>query len=146
MTPAKMSVLRHYGALCAFFLAALVSQAQQTPARPNPPPPDSSSSSSSSAQAQQAAEQYNPLPAEKDVEVAGYYIRKGDPDASIPRLEEAIKLKPDYAKPRLMLAQIYEKKRDNENAVKYYKEYLQVLPHAPDAKKVQEKIAKLSAQ
>lgn len=71
-------------------------------------------------------------------------MRKGDPDASIPRLEEAIKLKPDYAKPRLMLGEIYEKKGDKDNALKYYREYLQVYPHAPDAKKVEGKIAKLS--
>ena len=87
---------------------------------------------------------YNPLPAEKDVEVATFYMRKGDPDAAIPRLEDAIQLKPDYAKPRAMLAQIYEKKGEKDNALKYYREYLKVYPHAPDAKKIQEKIAKLS--
>jgi TolA-binding protein len=43
-----------------------------------------------------------------------------------------------------MLAEIYEKKGDRESALKYYRQYLQVFPHAPDAKKVQEKIARLS--
>jgi Tfp pilus assembly protein PilF len=84
------------------------------------------------------------LPAEKDVEVATFYMHKGDADAAIPRLEEAIQLNPRLAKPRQMLGEIYEKKGDNETAVKYYKEYLQVYPHAPDAKKVQGKIDKLS--
>ncbi len=73
-------------------------------------------------------------------------MRKGDPDASIPRLEEAIRLRPNYAKPRLMLAEIYEKKDDKENALKYYRDYLRVYPQAPDAKKIQKKIAKLSQQ
>ena len=47
---------------------------------------------------------------------------------------------------KMMRAQIYEKKGDKANAVKYYKEYLQVYPHAPDAKKVQAKIEKLTAR
>jgi len=114
---------------------------------------DSSSSSSSSAsgaaqELQQADQQknYNPLPAEQDVDVGTFYMHKGDLDAAIARFQDAIQLKENYAKPRLLLAQIYEKKHDNVNAVKYYKEYLQVYPHAPDAKKVQEKIEKLSGR
>lgn len=130
---------------CGVAIATQQGPASSQPAQPAQPTGDSSSRSSSSSGAPAAqTEQYNPLPAEKDVEVATFYMRKGDPDASIPRLEEAIKLKPDYAKPRLMLGEIYEKKGDKDNAVKYYREYLQVYPHAPDAKKVQGKIAKLS--
>jgi len=87
---------------------------------------------------------YDPLPAEKDVEVATYYLHKGDPDAAIPRLEEAIELQPKVAKPRLLLAEAYEKKKDPSSAIKYYREYLQVFPAAPDAKKIQKKIEDLS--
>ena len=43
-----------------------------------------------------------------------------------------------------MLAEIYEKKGEKDNAAKYYQDYLKVFPHAPDAKKVQAKIDKLS--
>jgi Tfp pilus assembly protein PilF len=78
------------------------------------------------------------------VEVATYYLHKGDPDAAIPRLEEAIELQPKVAKPRLLLAEAYEKKKDPSSAIKYYKEYLQVFPTAPDAKKVQKRIEDLS--
>ena len=113
---------------------------------------DSSSSSSSSAagaaqELQQADTQpkYDPLPAEKDVDVGMFYMHKGDVDAAIARFQDAIQLRDNYAKPRMLLAQIYEKKHDNVNAVKYYRDYLKVYPHAPDAKKVQEKIEKLSA-
>ena len=109
----------------------------------------SSSSSSSTAAIKQPPKElpkYNPLPAEQDVEVGTYYLHKGDADAAIGRFEDAIQLKADYAKPRMLLAQIYEKKGDKANAVKYYKEYLQVYPHAPDAKKVQAKIEKLTTR
>jgi tetratricopeptide (TPR) repeat protein len=131
------------------FLSPFARAAQQQPAAPGqpaqPPQPDASSSSSSAATpSAQGATQYNPLPAENDIEVATFYMKKGDPDAAIPRLQEAIQLMPNLAKPRLLLGEIYEKKGDKQTAVKYYREYLQVFPHAPDAKKVQEKIAKLS--
>jgi tetratricopeptide (TPR) repeat protein len=108
---------------------------------------DSSSSSSSAVQELEQPDQgqkYDPLPAEKDVEVGAFYMHKGDYDAAISRFEDAIQLKTDYAKPRLLLAQTYEKKHDKINAAKYYKEYLAVYPHAPDAKKIQEKIEKLT--
>jgi len=80
------------------------------------------------------------------MEVAQYYLHKGDPDAAIPRLEEAISERPNLAKPRLMLAEIYEKRGDVPDAVKYYKEYLKVFPSAPDAKKIERKIEKLTNQ
>lgn len=143
--------IRILAAALALFILAAMTHAQQAPP-PNQPTPDSSSnkpqnsSGADTGPAQADAPQYNPYRAQNDVDVATYYMRKGDPDASIPRLEEAIQLQPNFAKPRLMLAEIYEKKRDNEKALQYYKEYLQVFPHAPDAKKVQAKIAKLSAQ
>jgi len=126
-------------------------QSDQKPSDQKPGDKDSgqwsSSSSSSTAAIKQPPQElpkYNPLPAEQDVEVGTYYMHKGDADAAIGRFEDAIQLKADYAKPRMLLAQIYEKKGDKANAVKYYKEYLQVYPHAPDAKKVQAKIEKLT--
>jgi tetratricopeptide (TPR) repeat protein len=82
--------------------------------------------------------------AEKDLDVASFYMRKGDPDGAIPRLKEAIELKPNWGEPRLLLAKAYEKKHDNSDAVKCYQGYLQVFPKAPDAEKIRKKIEKLS--
>src|SRR5580704_12682050 len=102
---------------------------------------ESSSSSSSSAAADELKQadtgaKYDPLPAEQDVEVGTFYMHKGDMDAAIARFEDAIKLKSNFAKPRLLLAEIFEKKGDKATAAKYYKEYLEVYPHAPDAEKI----------
>ena len=88
---------------------------------------------------------WDPFHAQQDVEVGEFYLHKGDLDAAITRFEDAVKLRANFAKPRLLLAETYEKKGDKEEAVRYYKEYLQVLPVAPDAKKVKEKIEKLSS-
>jgi len=75
--------------------------------------------------------------------VASYYMRKGDMNAAIPRLQEAVQLKPHYAKARLMLAEAYEKDRDKDSALKTYQDYLKVFPNASDAKKIEKKIEKL---
>jgi tetratricopeptide (TPR) repeat protein len=87
---------------------------------------------------------WDPFHAQQDIDVGMFYLHKGDIDAAIIRFEDAVRLRANFAKPRLLLAECYEKKNDPSEAVRYYKEYLQVLPNAPDAKKVREKIDKLS--
>lgn len=112
--------------------------------------PDSPPSSSSSKPTQkQPAEQkeiatFDPPNAEKDVDVASYYMRKGDMNAAIPRLQEAVQLNPHYAKARLLLGEAYERDHDKDSAVKTYQDYLKAFPNASDAKKIQKKIEKLS--
>ncbi|MFZ3200562.1 MAG: tetratricopeptide repeat protein [Candidatus Acidiferrales bacterium] len=119
---------------------------QQPPGqKPSSGESSSSSSSSSSQPPQQSQPNYDPFHAQQDVEVGTFYMHKGDVDAAIPRFEDAIRLRPDFAKPRLLLAEVYEKKHENETAVKYLKEYLQVDPKAPDADKIRKKIESLSA-
>ena len=108
--------------------------------------PDDPPAISSDAEKAKAAATYNPLPAQQDIEVGTYYLHKGDIDAAIDRFLDAIQQRPNFAKPRLLLGKAYEKKHDNESAVKYYKEYLKVRPGAPDAKEVQKKIEKLSKE
>jgi TolA-binding protein len=108
--------------------------------------PDQPPSISSDAEKAKANATYNPFPAQQDIEVGMFYLHKGDVDAAIDRFLDAIQQRPNFAKPRLLLGQAYEKKHDKESAVKYYKEYLQVFPHAPDAKEVQKKIEKLSKE
>ena len=87
---------------------------------------------------------WDPFHAAQDIDVGTFYMHKGDMDAAIGRFQDAIRLRPNFAKPRILIAEIYEKKGDKSEALHYYKEYLQVFPGAPDAKKVQKKIAELS--
>ncbi|MGH9747678.1 MAG: tetratricopeptide repeat protein [Candidatus Acidiferrales bacterium] len=110
-------------------------------ALPDQPPPISSDAEKAKADANA---KYDPFPAQQDIEVGMYYYHKGDVDAAIDRFLDAIQRRPNFAKPRLLLGRAYERKHDYESAVKYYKEYLQVFPHAPDAKEVTNKIEKLS--
>lgn len=73
-------------------------------------------------------------------------MHKGDTDAAIPRFQDAIRQKPKLGKPRILLAEAYEKKGDKLNAAKSYEEYLQVFPNAADKKKIEKKIEKLSSR
>jgi tetratricopeptide (TPR) repeat protein len=136
--------------------AATLSQGQQGPIPPpasgasKPQPQESSSKNvgpgESAVPTLPAKSDFDPLDSEKDVEVGLFYMHKGDVDAAIPRFEDAIRLRDNYAEPRRLLGEAYEKKRDKPDAVRYYKEYLHVYPSAPDAKKIQNKIDKLSGK
>ena len=119
-------------------LAMPIAAAQNGQTKPSTPP------SSQAPATQSTTEPYNPMPAEKDVEVGTFYMHKGDIDAAIARFQDAIHAKPDYAKPYLLLASSYEKKGEKDRAVKVYQDYLKEFPKVADAKKVQEKIDKLS--
>lgn len=87
-----------------------------------------------------------PASVEEDIQVGTFYMHKGDTDAAIPRFQDAIRQQPRLGKPRILLAEAYEKKGDKPNAAKSYKEYLQVFPNAADKKKIEKKIEKLSGQ
>jgi Tfp pilus assembly protein PilF len=115
------------------FLAALPGWAGQQKQKPAGP-------------AQQENGANNHASAEEDIEVGTFYMHKGDTDAAIPRFQDAVRKQPNLGKPRILLAEAYEKKGDNINAVKCYKAYLRAFPHAPDKKKIEKKIEKLSSR
>lgn len=122
-------------------------QQSQEPSQQQPPAGSSSTQKQSQSNPDPSdVHKYDAYNAEKDIDVGNFYLHKGDIDAAIPRFEEAAALQPKAGKPRLLLAECYEKKHDPANAAKYYREYLKVYPNAPDAKKIQKKIEKLEAQ
>lgn len=86
---------------------------------------------------------WDPLRAEKDLEVGQYYMKKGDLDAAIDRFQDAAIAKPGYAIPFRYLGEAEEKKGQKREAIKSYARYLDLYPHAEDATKVRKKIAKL---
>ncbi len=89
---------------------------------------------------------WDPLRAEKDMEVGKYYMKKGDIDAAIDRFEDATEAKPGYAIPFLYLGEAYEKKGSKKKAVKAYQRYVDLYPHAEDGDKIRKKIDKLHAE
>lgn len=137
----------------ALLLVAGVAHAQDPP--PLPPadapakPADQQKPKPNTDSAVQSAPdqpKWDPLRAEKDLEVGKYYMKKGDIEAAIDRFEDAAVAKPGYAIPYLYLGEAYEKKNRKKQAVKAYQRYLDLYPHAEDAEKIRKKIDKLHSE
>jgi tetratricopeptide (TPR) repeat protein len=132
------------GAILLLLSGAVWSAQQTQPASQDQKDKSPQQAPSPAETPQQDAPGYDPFHAQQDVDVGMYYMHKGDLDAAIGRFENAIRMNSKFAKPRLLLAKVYEKKGDTAMALKYYKEYLTVFPDAPDAKKIRQKINSLS--
>jgi tetratricopeptide (TPR) repeat protein len=121
---------------------------------PPPPPPDDPApptdkpkppKTNADNATQNASDQptWDPLRAERDMQVGTYYMHKGDLDAAIDRFEDATLAKPGYAVPFRMLGEAQEKKGMKKKAIKSYQRYLDLYPKAEDKDKIQKKIEKL---
>lgn len=109
------------------------------PAKPKP-------NTDSATQSAPDQPKWDPLRAEKDLDVGKYYMKKGDLDAAIDRFQDAAESKPGYAIPYLYLGEAYEKKGKKKLAVKAYQRYLDLYPHAEDGEKIRKKIEKLHSE
>jgi tetratricopeptide (TPR) repeat protein len=133
-------------------IAAPVLNFAQDP--PPPPPPDKSAAPTdkpkpakpnTDSATENAPDQptWDPLRAEKDMQVGVYYMHKGDVDAAIDRFQDATTAKPGYALPFRMLGEAQEKKGLKKQAIKSYTRYLDLYPKAEDKDKIQKKIERL---
>ncbi|MGH9794720.1 MAG: tetratricopeptide repeat protein [Candidatus Acidiferrales bacterium] len=95
------------------------------------------------APAPQQETEFDPLKAEKNLEVGKYYLRRRNYDAAIDRLKDSIRYKSNFAEPHRLLGEAYEKKGEHQEAIRYYKKYLEILPSAEDADKLRKRIEKL---
>lgn len=132
-------------AICGAFAAAAAG-ATQNPKTEHPASQNSQAQSSSAQTSKGRAKQepeFNPMRAIHDVEVGKFYMKRGDLAGAIARFKDAMLYKPHYAEARLLLGQAYEKKDDPQNAISYYKQFLEILPNTPESKKVRERIAAL---
>ena len=109
------------------------------------PAPKSPAKPNKDSATQNAPDQptWDPLRAEKDLEVGQFYMRKGDLDAAIDRFQDATLAKPGYAIPFKFLAEAQEKKGLKKQAIKSYQRYLDLYPHAEDGDKIRKKMDKL---
>src|SRR5947208_9672694 len=122
---------------------------QESSSKPASPPddmkPKSTAKQKKDTATKNAADQpaWDPLRAEKDLEVGQYYMKKGDLDAAIDRFQDATVAKPGYAVPFRFLGEAQEKKGLRKQAIKSYQRYLDLYPHAEDGDKVRKKLEKL---
>jgi tetratricopeptide (TPR) repeat protein len=113
----------------------------------DPPPKDKPQPNTSTA-TQNAPDQpvWDPLRADKDLEVGQYYLHKGDIDAAIDRFQDAALAKPGYAIPFRFLGEAQEKKGLKRDALKSYTRYLDLYPRAEDKDKIEKKIERLRSE
>src|SRR6266446_2008799 len=113
-------------------------KAQQiSPSTPPPPPPPEIPAAPAELPPAPPEPVFDPLHAERSIEVGTFYLKKGNYDAAIDRFEEAARYQPKLARPWMLLGETFEKKRDNVHALEAYNKYLEVFPGAPDAARVQ---------
>ena len=132
----------------SFFPARRVEAQNPSAQNPPPPPPDDPNpkpkpNADSPMESAPDQPKWDPLRADKDVDVGKYYMKKGDYDAAIDRFLDATEAKPGYAIPFRFLGECYEKQGKKKPAVKAYQRYLDLFPHAEDGDKVRKKIEKL---
>ena len=130
-------------ALCSSSLLATAQDPPPAPAPKQKDAPKPKPNSDSAAQSAPDQPKWDPLRAEKDLDVGKYYMKKGDIDAAIDRFQDAAEAKPGYAIPYRFLGECYEKKGQKKPAVKAYQRYLDLYPHAEDGERIRKKIEKL---
>ena len=130
-----------FAAICAATPALVLAQSppSQDAAKPKP---------NTDTATQNAPDQpmWDPLRAERDLQVGQYYMHKGDVDAAIDRFQDAALAKPGYAIPFRFLGEAQEKKGLKRDAIQSYTRYLDLYPHAEDKDKIEKKIEKLRSE
>jgi tetratricopeptide (TPR) repeat protein len=117
--------------------------AQEPPQNPAVKPKSPKPNSDNATENAPDQPKWDPLRAEKDMQVGQYYMHKGDMDAAIDRFEDATMAKPGYALPFRLLGEAQEKKGLKRQAIKSYTRYLDLYPKAEDKDKVQKRIDRL---
>jgi tetratricopeptide (TPR) repeat protein len=88
----------------------------------------------------------NSAPAQHDVEVGLYYMKKEKYDAAIDRFKEATRLMPDYGLPYKLMGEAYEKKKFLPEARQAYQKYLTFLVSSKEAEEIQKRVTRLDAE
>jgi tetratricopeptide (TPR) repeat protein len=125
--------------------AAKEAQKESEPTPPPPPPKSdlppgvsSSSSSSSSGDLGEAAaalpQEPDPVRAKKDIDVGGFYLKKGDYQGALQRFKDATASDPTDVNAIFGLAETQRMMKNNAEAERNYQMYLEIVPNGPKAK------------
>lgn len=86
---------------------------------------------------------FNPLQANKELQVGNEYWKKHSYKAAAGRFREATKWNPNLSEAWLRLGEAEEKRKNSKDAKEAYAKYLELQPEAKDAAEIRKKIASL---
>ena len=88
----------------------------------------------------------NSAPAQHDVEVGEYYMKREKYDAAIDRFTEAVKLMPDYAQAHKLMGEAYEKKKFLPEARQAYQKFLACKISPKESEEIQRRVTRLDGE
>ena len=88
---------------------------------------------------------FNPLQANKELQIGNYYFKKKNYRAAAKRFTEATKWNPTFAEAYLRLGESDEKLKDTAAARQAYSKYLELAPDAKNAEDIKKRLAKVSS-
>jgi tetratricopeptide (TPR) repeat protein len=137
-------------------LLALPARAQDQPKQSAPPPaqqqpppaqqpkePEEQQPPEEDANLKPKDYSFNPLQANKELQVGILYFKKNSYKAAAGRFREATKWNPNLAEAWLRLGEAEEKRKNRQDAKNAYAKYLELQPEAKDAPEIRKKIASL---
>jgi tetratricopeptide (TPR) repeat protein len=127
-------------------LLALPGRAQDQPKQaPKPPAQQPVEQEPPEEDANLKAKEYtfNPLQANKELQVGLEYYKKRSYKAAAARFREATNWNPNLAEAWLRLGEAEEKRKDSKDAKEAYAKYLELQPEAKDAAEIRKRIASL---
>ncbi|HUE22453.1 MAG TPA: hypothetical protein VMQ86_12290 [Bryobacteraceae bacterium] len=86
---------------------------------------------------------FNPLQANKELQVGIEYFKRRSYKAAAGRFREATNWNPNLAEAWLRLGEAEEKRRNHKDAKEAYAKYLELQPEAKDAAEIRKKVASL---
>jgi tetratricopeptide (TPR) repeat protein len=86
---------------------------------------------------------FNPLQANKELQVGTEYMKKHSYKAAAGRFREATRWNPNLAEAWLRLGEAEEKRKNRKDAKDAYAKYLELQPEAKDGAEIRKKIAGL---
>jgi Tfp pilus assembly protein PilF len=129
-------------------LLALPAGAQDQPKQPPKPPaqqqpPEEQEPPEEDANLKPKEYTFNPLQANKELQVGNEYWKKHSYKAAAMRFREATRWNPSLVEAWLRLGEAEEKRKNAKDAKEAYAKYLELQPEAKDAAEIRKKIAHL---
>jgi len=130
-------------------LLVLPERAQEAPKQaPKPPvqqpqPPEEQEPPEEDANLKPKEYSFNPLQANKELQVGNEYLKKHSYKAAAGRFREATRWNPNLAEAWLRLGEAEEKRKNRKDAKEAYAKYLELQPEAKDAAEIRKKMTSL---